>query len=126
MGQELPQLHRQRCTDADAFISAGVLKGDARSMQEKSAEQGQRLPTDAYLPRRAIQGIADHRAAERSKMDANLMRAPGVRDGFHQRERRKAAAHAPVGARRPTFLAASGHADAAAQIAGHWQFDAAR
>ena len=58
-------------------------------------------------------------------MNANLMRASSVEIRFQKCVTGQAHADAPVGARGAAFAPACGHADAAMQIAGDRQLDAA-
>ena len=57
-------------------------KCDPGSMQKISAERGKLRRTNSFLPRRTIKSVSYNRAAERRKMDANLMRAAGMEVGF--------------------------------------------
>ena len=86
---------------------------------------GRALVADARHVRRAIDGVASNRMADRGKMHANLVRAAGVQPRFHQRERFETQKHAPVRARLAPFAAPRGHAGAPYQIARDRQRDRA-
>lgn len=94
-------------------------------MKKIAAERREQSDASLRLRGRAIESVSNNGMAEGGEMNANLMRASRVEIRFQKSVTGQAHADAPVGARGTAFAAASGHADAAMQIAGNRQLDAA-
>lgn len=94
-------------------------------MKKIAAERRKQSDASLRLRGRAIESVSNNRMAESGEMNANLMRASSVEIRFQKSVTGQAHADAPVGARGAAFATASGHADAAMQIAGDSQLDTA-
>src|SRR5262245_52382833 len=56
-----------------------------KRMHERKARRVQRLPRERDGAFAAVRRVADQRVAERSEVNANLMRAPGLEPAAEQR-----------------------------------------
>ena len=101
-------------------------KHDARRMQKISRQRLERPAPGMWRLRRAIKRIAHHGVSQCRKMDADLVRAPGVQVHFHQRVTLQPRQHAPVRARGAAVAPPRSHARAMVQIARDRQADGPR
>ena len=117
--QKIFELGGKRHLKAHGLSASGMKEFHSGGVQEIPAEALPHHFSALQARRRAIKRVTDNRMAKRSKVDPQLVCAPGLRIGFDQCDVREAAKH-PVSSDGFARAQAAGfHPHAAVGVAAH-------
>src|SRR5580704_9846065 len=95
-------------------------------MEEISFQRRSRLASNFFLAWGSVNRIADHRAAQRGKMHADLVRSTGVQTRFDKRKAAKPQPHSPVCTRLAAFSTSRRHPRSQPEIPCNAQLNSSR